>query len=76
MAALLKAGVVEECPVHNGIYIDQLDDDDMKKAYAIGTNMVKNGEVDGTREEFMKAIQDARGNAGMECGICAKNAMD
>ncbi|TPL79100.1 hypothetical protein FJ941_20920 [Mesorhizobium sp. B2-3-13] len=76
MGPLLKAGAVEECPVHDGIYIDQFDDDAMKKAYAIGTNMVKNGEVDGTREEFMKAIQSAMGNAGDECGICAKNAED
>jgi hypothetical protein len=76
MSALVKAGAVEECEFHEGIFIDQGDPDAVKRAYAIGTNMVKAEEVDGTREEFMAAITSALQNAGDECPNCAKLRRD
>lgn len=47
---LSKARAVKPCELHVDIYINQEDQDAEKRAYAIGTNMVKAGEVDGTRE--------------------------
>jgi len=76
MNVLVKAGAVEECEHHDGTFIDRGDPDAVSKAYAIGTNMVKAGEVDGTREEFMAAIKSALENAGDECPSCAKNRDD
>ena len=72
MLVLSKAGAVEECEIHDGVFIDREDPDAVKSAYAIGTNMVKSGQVDGTREEFMAAIKSAYENAADECYICAK----
>lgn len=66
----VKAGAVKQCPVHDTI-IEVCDPDADKRAYAIGTNMVKNGEIDGTREEFMDAIKGAIEDASETCNICA-----
>jgi hypothetical protein len=73
MGVLLQANAVTECPVHDGIYLSNDDPDAERRAYAIGTNKVKNGEVDAKREEFVEAIKSATENAGYECPICAKN---
>lgn len=72
MGVLVRVRAVSECEVHDGIFIDNEDPDAVKTAYAIGTNMAKAGDVDGTRDEFMDAIKSALGNAGDECPICAK----
>ena len=48
------------------------DSDAVKRAYAIGTNMMKAGEVDSTREELMDAIKDAIENSYNDCPYCAK----
>jgi hypothetical protein len=72
MGVLAKTGAVKQCEIHDGIFIDQYDSDAMRQAYAVGTNMVKAGEVDATREEFMDAIKSASENAADECYICAK----
>ena len=71
--AALKAGAVEECQVHDGIILEVGDSEAEKRAYAIGTNMVKNGEVDGTREEFMDSIKVVIEEAMDECPMCARN---
>jgi hypothetical protein len=76
MGLLLETGAVGECPVHSDIYIDQFDDDAVDEARKKGAEMVKGGEVDGTKEEFMKAIENAVTNTGDECGLCAKNMDD
>lgn len=70
---LLKSGAVKACDFHDDIMINQEDPEKEKMAYAIGTNMFKAGEVDGTREEFMDAIKSAIENAADECYCCAKH---
>lgn len=72
----VKAGAVKECQAHEAIYVSQSDPEAESRAYAIGTNMVKSGQIDGTREEFIEAIQNALADAGDECTICAKNMAD
>jgi small-conductance mechanosensitive channel len=71
---LIKAEVGTECPVHDGIFVTNYNDEGEKLAYAIGTKMVRDGEVSATRKEFMDAIKQAIDEMGMECGICASNA--
>lgn len=73
---LLKTGALKACELHEDIVIDQYDDDAVKRAYAIGTNMVKAGEVDGTREEFMDAIKTALEQGYDECPDCTKHMED
>jgi hypothetical protein len=72
MEVLKKAGAVRECDRHLGIFIDKGDRDAEKQAYAIGTNMVKKGEVEGSREEFMAAIESALEMAVDRCPQCPK----
>jgi hypothetical protein len=69
---LVIAGALKRCDMHEHILIIQDDSDALKSAYAIGTNMVKAGEVDGTREEFMDSIKSAYENGVDECYTCAK----
>jgi hypothetical protein len=70
---LVRAKAIEECEYHDGTFIDHDNDDALKTAYAMGTNMVKRGEVDGTREEFREAIASAYADAGLECPSCAEH---
>lgn len=58
------------CRRHEEINIDQWDFDAVKHAYAAGTIKWKAGEIDGTREEFMEAIEEAIEEAGDSCYIC------
>jgi hypothetical protein len=73
---LVKAGALKPCDAHEEVLIDQDDPDAVKRAYAIGTNMVKAGEVDGTREEFMDAIKSAYESSAVECYSCSKMMAD
>lgn len=68
----LRAGALRTCPLHDEVVLTADDPDADRKTYALGTIMVKNGEVDGTREEFMAAVKSAIENASDECWICAK----
>ena len=43
---LLKAGAIRACDIHSDILINLEDLDAERRAYAIGTNMVKSGEVE------------------------------
>lgn len=70
----LQAKAIKECPIHDEVYLDAEDPEANRHAYAIGTNMVKAGKIEATREEFMDAIKEAIDGSGMECGWCAKNA--
>lgn len=72
----LRAKAIHECERHSGTYLTNSDPDAERLAYAMGTNMVKNGEVDGSREEFMDAIKEAISEAGWECPSCEKDAHD
>ena len=70
MGVLKEARAVRECGIHPGNYINREDGDANDLAYAIGTNKVKSGEVDGTREEFMEIIQSTLKSAGGTCPVC------
>jgi hypothetical protein len=69
--ALIRAKLATRCQFHEEIvYIGELIPE-LSKAYAIGTNMLKAGEVDGDRAEFMDAIKSAFEEIGLdECPIC------
>lgn len=69
-----QAKAVKECehPGHSEYVIDQFDGDAASRAYAIGTNLWKSGDVDGTREEFMDAIKGAIEMAPSECPECER----
>jgi hypothetical protein len=69
----LQAKAVKTCDLHEDVILEVGDPEADRRAYAIGTNMVKAGEVDGTREEFMAAIKEAIDNSAEECGFCAKH---
>ena len=68
--ALVRAGAAKRCCAHHEVLIRQDDHEGERLAYAVGTNMVHNGEVNGTREEFMSAIKTALHEAVDRCGIC------
>jgi hypothetical protein len=67
-----QAGAVKTCDHtgHEDCYTDQFDDDARKRAFAIGTNLWKAGEVEASREEFMEAIDNAIKMSPMECPEC------
>lgn len=69
--AAKQAGAMKECPHGTLLHGDP---GARGAAYAIGTNMLKAGGIDGTRDEFMDAIKDAIESVGDECSQCAKNA--
>lgn len=69
---LTRTGALKACDMHEEILINQEDPDAVSRAYAIGTNMVKAGEVDGSREELMDAIKSALADSYDECTRCAK----
>jgi hypothetical protein len=73
---LLKAGAIKACDLHGDILINMEDLDAQRLAYAIGTKMVKAGEVNATREEFMDAIKSALEDTSDECPICANYMAD
>lgn len=69
----VRAKAIERCERHEEITTDCSDDDANRRAYALGTNMVKAGEVDAERQEFMDAIKAAIDSSGDECPICARD---
>ena len=77
-AAAKEARALKECefPGHSDNLLSTWDDDANKRAYAIGTNWWKAGEVDGTREEFMAAIKEAIDMAPDHCPDCDRMGRD
>lgn len=72
----VKARAIEECKHHPGTYIDLDDDEAKNRAYAIGTNMIKSGEINAERDKLMDAIRNAFDYAGDECCSCNKWARE
>ena len=68
----VKSGAIEECEYHPDTYIDLDNDEAKSKAYAIGTNMIKKGEISFERKRLMDAIKSAIDDAGPECYSCKK----
>lgn len=74
---LEETGAVSRCDFHEDYYESNDDDDALKHAYALGTIMVRDGKVDGSRTEFMEAIKRAHDEAGWDgCPSCAKHLED
>jgi hypothetical protein len=73
IVAAVEAGALSRCDAHEEVLLHQSDDEAEKHAYALGTNMHKKGEVDGTRQEFMDSIKSVLEEAADECPFCAKN---
>jgi hypothetical protein len=68
----LQAKALKECsfPGHSDWVLDQGDDEANRLALAIGTTRWNNGEIDGEREEFLKAIRHVIKGAPYECPRC------
>lgn len=71
-AIAVQAGAIKECENHPGTFLTLDDTDAEKKAYAMATNKIKNGEISCKREELMDAIKSAITDAGDECYSCEK----
>ena len=68
----VKARAIEECGYHPDTYIDLDDEEAKSRAYAIGTNMIKNGDINVKRRKLMEAIKNVLNDAGPECYSCRK----
>jgi hypothetical protein len=69
--ALIKSSAIEPCRAHFDICLRTHDKDAERRAYAIGTNMLKSGEVrDGPRAEFIALIADMLDQTPDTCFIC------
>jgi hypothetical protein len=73
---LEETGAVSRCEFHEEFYSDNGDEDALKHAYALGTIWVRDGKVDGEREEFMTAIKAAYDDAGYDCPACENHRND
>jgi hypothetical protein len=71
-----EAGAIKACESHDDISIDQWDDDAKQRAYAIGTNRWKSGDIDASREDLMNAIKSAIDHSAESCPHCEKNMAD
>lgn len=70
---LVETEAVSRCEFHEDFYGDNGDEEALRHAYALGTNWVKDGRVDATREEFMTAIKTAYDESGFDCPSCEKH---
>lgn len=70
--AAVQAKATRPCPIHSEVLTNQYDDEANRRAYAIGTNLWKEGDIPCERTEFMEAIKDAIDNSADECGACTK----
>ena len=69
--ALLRAGVIEACREGHEWYVRALDDKaGIQHAYAIATNMVRKGEVPGSRREFIAFVAETLEQIPVRCPIC------
>lgn len=67
-----RAGALRPCPLHEHISLGGSDPDGDRRAYAMGTNMIKRGEVDASREEFLPAIKAAIDDGFPRCPVCER----
>lgn len=67
-----QAKAISYCDDHEEIWINNEDPDANRHAYAIGTNLWKEGGMACTREEFLDAIKECIEQGADECPRCAK----
>jgi hypothetical protein len=67
---LVEAGAVEGCGVHDWVLIDQYDGAALKRAFAIGTNLVGDGLVE--RDEIVSAIARVYRYSEDSCDVCRR----
>lgn len=72
----VEAAAIRPCPIHTEVLINQGDPEADRRAYAMGTNLWKEGGIPCERTEFMDAIKDAIEMSAEECGACAKVMAD
>ena len=66
---LVRAGAAKRCPYHGG-YFSTGDEEAIKRAYAIGTSMIKRGEIRADRSMLMEEIKKAAGDCWYGCPRC------
>jgi len=70
----IEIGVIRECVVHEGTYIDSMEYSDPEELTA--KILEENPDALGLFEnqnEMLECVRDAMASAGEECGSCAKN---
>ena len=68
----LHASAAISCVVHEEVWIDPGETEATKRAYAMGTNRWKQGDLGCERADFMDAIANAIGWGANECPACGK----
>lgn len=69
----LDAGLLKECPYHNGTLIDKSSDDNTP-GYELADKRIWSGELNGvfvSREEMVALVDDAVSDGGARCEECA-----
>lgn len=67
----LKAEALKPCPVHEDVYIDQLDVGAREDALKAAERLFAAGRVEGlSLDEFKAAVEDAIDQGADECGFC------
>lgn len=69
----VTAGALSTCPIHDDVFIDQMDSASLEDAYRIGAAKVRDGKINSDHKEFMAAIKMVVEESAMDCGYCAKN---
>lgn len=73
----LKVGAIEECPLHEGEYMDTLEYMEYEELTdEILSNYPEAIEDFASREDMVECITAAMTTTGEECGWCASNAKD
>lgn len=67
---LVEAGAVKRCGVHDWVLIDQYDDDAVRRAYAIGTNLANDGLLE--RDDIVPAIARVYKCSEDACDVCRR----
>lgn len=73
-ALCIEAGAIEECEIHDGVYIDTMaftDVDDLTKhILEYNPDALENFD---DKADLKECVTDAMATAGEECGLCANN---
>lgn len=75
-ALAIRCGAIKVCEHHDDVTIDQMDEDAVKKTYATATVMIKNGDIDYDRKEFMNVIKHVIEDSAFDCPACERHLHD
>jgi len=68
---LIEHDAISLCDDHQDVYLDNGDPEAVSKAYAAAADMVKNGEIDATKEKFTAAVNAILSEAVEDCPKCS-----